>query len=336
MPRVSIILPAYNAEFFLFDAIQSVLNQTYREFVLIVINDGSTDSTVDIINQFKDSRILFINNEKNQGLIKSLNIGLEKSEYEYVARMDADDILVNDWLEKQIHFLETNPDYIISSSSRLVFVDNDLESVKLFKVPTTNEMIRVLSIFNSPFSHPSIVFRNKVIQEKGIRYEEEFKYCEDYKFWIEVLKYGKGHNFYKPLIYYRITKNSQTSIGVSFNEQRKKNILSIQREACKSEGILLPIKYDDILYAFSLTENLYKLNLDLNKPTDVLSFLEIIYKGFLKKGYSKSVKIILGKQYLKLLYVLFRRTEFRFLLKVVHPLFLYCAMIYLFKGYGKN
>ena len=113
MPKLSVIMPAYNAEKYIGEAIESILNQTFTDFEFIIIDDGSSDHTADIIKGFHDERIRFIQNEKNSGVANTLNKGLELSQGEYIARMDADDISLPARFEKQVAFMEANPDVAV-------------------------------------------------------------------------------------------------------------------------------------------------------------------------------------------------------------------------------
>src|SRR5690606_1184748 len=113
-----IILPAYNAEKYLAEAIESILNQSFKDFEFIIINDGSKDRTEDVILSYNDPRIVYLNNEANLGLIDKLNKGFNIARGKYIARMDADDISSPERLYIQYQFLENNPDYVICSSSR--------------------------------------------------------------------------------------------------------------------------------------------------------------------------------------------------------------------------
>ena len=110
MPKISVVMPAYNAEKYIGESIDSILNQTYGDFEFIIINDGSRDSTKEIILSYSDNRIVYLENEINSGIVVTLNKGLKYATGEYIARMDADDIAVAERLEKQIEFMEKNKD----------------------------------------------------------------------------------------------------------------------------------------------------------------------------------------------------------------------------------
>lgn len=109
-PKVSVIMPAYNAEKFIEKTINSILNQTYTDFELLIIDDCSTDNTMDVVRRIKDNRIRIINNKTNQGIAKSRNIGLANAKGEYIALMDNDDLTVVDRFEKEVCYLENHPE----------------------------------------------------------------------------------------------------------------------------------------------------------------------------------------------------------------------------------
>ena len=118
-------MPAYNAEKYIAESIESILSQTFTDFEFIIINDASTDSTKEIIESFQDSRIILINNEQNLGVAKSLNIGIATAKGKYIARMDADDISLPERFQTQFNFMEKNPDIDICGSWARMFGDKD-------------------------------------------------------------------------------------------------------------------------------------------------------------------------------------------------------------------
>ena len=124
MPRVSVILPAYNAEAYLKEAIDSILNQTFPDFQLIVINDCSTDGTEEIIRQYADPRLVPVKNEKNLGIAATLNRGLSLAQGDYIARMDADDISLPHRLERQVAYLDAHPDIAVLGTNVETFDEN--------------------------------------------------------------------------------------------------------------------------------------------------------------------------------------------------------------------
>ncbi|OLQ92075.1 hypothetical protein BIY22_16315 [Vibrio panuliri] len=204
---LSVILPAYNAQETLSRAIESLLVQTFADFELIVINDGSTDGTRDIIQQFKDPRIKAVHLAENGGLINALNLGLTMAERRYIARMDADDISLPSRFAEQVAFLDAHLDYVACGTSIINFTEMLGNGVResYMRYPTSDEEIRVaLHFFERNICHPTVMFRSAAIKENGIRYRKEYLHAEDYQFWIELSKLGKLYNLPKGLVkYYR-------------------------------------------------------------------------------------------------------------------------------------
>nr|WP_086940003.1 glycosyltransferase family 2 protein [Thaumasiovibrio occultus] len=204
---LSVILPAFNAQKTLARAINSLLVQTFSDFELIVINDGSTDGTRNIIEQFTDSRIKAIHLTKNVGLIDALNLGLTMAKGRYIARMDADDISLPERFAEQIAFLDAHPDYIACGTSIINFTETSEHGLResYMRYPTSDEEIRVaLHFFERNICHPTVMFRSSAIKEQGICYRKEYPHAEDYRLWIELSKLGKLHNLPKGLVkYYR-------------------------------------------------------------------------------------------------------------------------------------
>ena len=204
-PNISVVMSAYNAELYIEEAIQSILNQTFENFEFIIINDGSTDNTLNLIKPYeqKDNRIILISRE-NKGLIASLNEGIEKAKGKYIARMDADDISLPTRLEEQVNHMKSN-DVILCGT----FIELFGAESKIRKYPISDSDIRSFFIFRSPFAHPSVMMDAKIV--KSIKYNKDFIHAEDYKLWAEFLQYGKAVNIAKVLLKYRITPEQITS-----------------------------------------------------------------------------------------------------------------------------
>jgi glycosyltransferase involved in cell wall biosynthesis len=215
---ISVILPVYNGEEYIEASINSVLNQTHDNFELILIDDGSTDKTRDIISKFRDKRIIYIKNEKNMGLIYSLNLGLKMSKGKYIARMDADDIAFKKRLEIQIKFMESNLECDISGGNyiRLLNGNKFYDKIRNFIVPgrkskmyQKHEKIKTSAIFINPMIHPTIILRRSSLLNNNLEYDSNYIFAEDYAFWlIAIKKKLVMRNIKHPLIKYRIHQNS--------------------------------------------------------------------------------------------------------------------------------
>lgn len=208
MCKVSVVMPVYNGEKYLKEAIDSILNQTYTDFEFIIINDGSTDSTKEIIQSFEDQRIVVLENEKNLGIVSTLNRGLDCAVGEYIARMDADDIAEKGRLEKQVNTLDGDSTIGVLGTGTRVFGD-DIEDKEMHSTLNPNQLKAEL-IFSSCICHPSVMIRKKVLDEFGIRYKEEYKGAEDYEMWWQIAAVSKIASIPDILHNYRIHKQQIT------------------------------------------------------------------------------------------------------------------------------
>ncbi|RZK15481.1 MAG: glycosyltransferase family 2 protein, partial [Flavobacterium sp.] len=139
-------MPVFNSERYLKQAIESILNQTFKNFEFIIINDGSSDSSDKIINSFNDTRIIYVNNETNRGIVAALNEGLSLSKGKYIARMDADDVANPDRLTLQHQFLINNPAYKLCGTNA-VAINNEGENTGKIKRPNNSSKIKALQLF---------------------------------------------------------------------------------------------------------------------------------------------------------------------------------------------
>lgn len=212
MPEVSILMPCYNASNYLSEAIGSILNQTYSDFELILINDGSTDNTELIVSSFNDNRIKYINNTNNLGLINSLNIGINASRGLFIARMDADDIAHPKRLEIQVKFLKENPYYSIVGSYANIINSVGKRKCRKLKLPVQNKEIKAELFFQNSFVHPSILMKADVL--KKFNYSLDFPIAEDYFLWVKILENHNAYNLPFFLLDYRIHKNNTSSKNI--------------------------------------------------------------------------------------------------------------------------
>lgn len=221
MVKISVVMPAYNAEKYVADAIESILNQTFTDFEFIIIDDRSTDNTWEIIKGYKDKRIKAFRNEKNVGFTKSIKKGIAKSKGDVIARMDADDISMPSRFEKQIKVLENGYDVV---GSHLLSIDEKGRKIKLRKYKKNiNEVIKI----ESPLGHPSTMYSKKSYESVG-GYDESLNPADDYDLWLRLhLKGFKITNVTKPLLKYRLhevqTKSSRTKITLKNTIKAKKN-----------------------------------------------------------------------------------------------------------------
>jgi len=227
---VSIILPTYNGALRIEGAIKSVQNQTYRNWELLIIDDGSYDSTEDIVRNFglTDARIKYSKNEQNLGIQKTLNKGIAQSQGEYIARIDDDDIwAMEDKLEQQVRFFEENKQYILVGTGVIVVDENKKELFRYF-VPETDKEIRGKLLGKNCFVHSSVLFRKDMFEKFG-GYDEstETRHLEDYDLWLKLGTVGKFHNL--PIFGVTFTLREGSLSSVNKIEQFKKSLSFIQR-----------------------------------------------------------------------------------------------------------
>lgn len=216
--EVTVLMSIYNGERFLKEAIDSILNQTFTDFEFLIINDGSTDTSKEIILSYKDERIRYIENKTNIGLTKSLNIGLKIAKGKYIARMDADDICFSERLEKQFNFMEKNSDIGICGS--YVEMLNEKINIKcLWKVPLNHDEIKVRFFFDNMIFHSTAFIRRKILINNNLKYDPFYVRSQDYDLWERALPYTKLANIGKTLIIHRIHNDNIESIYK--NEQQE-------------------------------------------------------------------------------------------------------------------
>lgn len=204
MVKVSIILPAYNAAETIGEAMESMISQTWTDWELIVINDGSKDQTADVIRSYKDERIRYIENEGNKGLIYTLNRGLELATGEYIARMDADDISLPTRLEKQVQYMDSHKDVVVLGTGYQMFGEGIKSRVIL--LAENDKHIKDYYLTEFPFAHPTVMMR----RVEGLHYDSHYKNAEDYRLWLDLMDTGEYHNLQEVLLHYRISPSQVT------------------------------------------------------------------------------------------------------------------------------
>jgi len=222
MPKVTVLMPVYNGEKYLCESIESIINQTFFNFEFIIINDGSSDKSLEIIKSYQDSRIKVFHNSENLGITKALNIGLQFAEGEYVARMDCDDISLTDRLAKQANFLDDNPNItVVGSYMNMIDAEsNDLHYQ--YKYPLNNDDIVNSMLSCNPMGHPSVMFRYSEIMAVGgyhLREEWQGVSTEDYDLWLRLAANNyKLANLPQTLIKYRYHQTSLTTKAIADNK----------------------------------------------------------------------------------------------------------------------
>ena len=292
-PLISIILPVYNCEKYIFASIKSILSQSYKKFELLIIDDGSVDNTKKIIRKFRDKRIKFFENNHN-GLLKTLIFGVKNAKGKFIARMDADDISHRDRIKKQLaHLLKSNSDicgcgfYTINSNSYLK---------KDYKVPLNKDDIKMRLAFTVPFCHGSVIAKASIFREYPYGTGNN-SLLEDYSLWIRMNENGVKFTNIKDRLYFlrehpeSLSKTNVVNfryctqnLSLEFISKNQKDLIKI----FKSKNILdfLFMNSDsscsDYLYTFQILTRLHKIYMPITQYSILLILLtkEIIYKFF--------------------------------------------------------
>lgn len=233
-PRVTVLMPVYNGEEYVGEALDSILGQTCTDFEFLVIDDGSTDGSAGIIQGYEDPRIRFEQNGKNLGLVATLNKGLDLAQGTYVARMDCDDISLPERLQTQVEFMDGHLDVGVCGTWYETFGHGvrDVHSKMYF--PVDYETIKAKLFFNSYLGHPTVMMRMASLNKYGLRYDPAQRYAEDYGLWITCSFLFPIVNIPKVLLRYRV---SAASICQRNREEQRKTVSEIHKANIKRLGI---------------------------------------------------------------------------------------------------
>ncbi len=203
-PRISVLLPCYNSGETLGEAIDSVLAQSFGDFELLVLDDGSRDPATPP----DDPRVTLLRSDDNLGLSRQLNLGIERARGEFIARLDADDIALPGRFEKQLGYLQAHPEIgICGSQAQLFDVGGDRE---IWEYPTDPDTCHATLFLRSSFLHPGVMIRKRVLDENSLRYDESFIVAQDYELWSRMLEVCQGANLPGCLTRYRVSDSQLT------------------------------------------------------------------------------------------------------------------------------
>jgi len=269
-PLVSILLPVYNGRKFLKQAIQSMLLQTYKNFEMIIIDDGSKDNSIDVVKLFDDSRIRFYR-QANSGLAATLNRAIELANGKYLARQDQDDISLPTRLEKQVNFLEKNPDCGLVGTWASIMED-EVHTERTHEHPVFNESLKLDLLFNNPFVHSSVMLRKSVF-DKIATYttDSERQPPEDYELWSRIANYFEVANIPEILHLYREIPTSMSRGGI---DPFRDNVFKISVENLTA-AINSKYKSVHIQDIAALSLGHYK---KLSKRPNLIMMLKIIHR----------------------------------------------------------
>jgi len=205
MPLISVVIPAYNAASFLVESLNSLAIQTFRDFEVVLVDDGSSDGTAEIAHRFSGVlRLRVLVNAQNSGVAASLNRGISESDSLFIARLDADDLAHPDRLTQQAAFLEESPDVDLCGTHMLMFKDGDVSPSAVHEHPTSDASIKTMLLQHCALSHPSILMRRSFVDDVG-QYDPACDFVEDYDLWCRGALIGKRYaNLEAHLTSYRV------------------------------------------------------------------------------------------------------------------------------------
>jgi len=206
MIPVSVVISVYNSESFLFETIDSVLNQSFEDFELLLLDDGSTDRTPEIIRSYNDRRIRYFRCKND--FFRTANKGIRLAQGKYIALLGHDDIMVPDRLKIQYDFMEANPD-IAACGGYLHTFD---KSSYIWRRELSPDMVMFSSLTQIPIFSPTGFIRREILTKHKIKHRKEYSFAEDFKFWTDILKVGKLANIPEILILYRVSDNQLSAV----------------------------------------------------------------------------------------------------------------------------
>ena len=277
VPKVTVLMPVYNGEKYLREAIESILNQSYSDFEFIIVNDGSTDNTVEILNEYTDSRIKRINNLKNIGLVGSLNCAIETAQGKLIARMDADDISTPDRFEKQVAYLDAEPKVSVLGTY-MKHIDAEGNNLGILNVPCNHNLIKWKMLFETSMFHATVMMRKKDLDKVG-NYSTDYQHIEDTELWSRMIDNARFSNLNEVLYIRRWHDESVCNLhnsvqfrkGVDIRHDLFGNIL----------GKEVPF---DIIFLLSECLHSYKQYIETKDVERVYSLLIDTWSAFIVKN----------------------------------------------------
>jgi glycosyltransferase involved in cell wall biosynthesis len=227
VPKISVVMPVYNGERYLREAVESVLDQSFSDFEFVIINDASTDKTGEMLSEFarQDERIVILQNEENLGLTGSLNKGIDRARGEYIARQDADDISLPERFKKQVALLDSNPEVVLVSCN-IEKINAEGNPLGIMKRSCSDNLVAwYLLFYNRLAGHSQVMFRRKTFNMLG-GYSKKYPYCEDYELWCRMTGVGTVTILPEVLLQQRF---HATSVSVMKQAEQKQDVLNLAR-----------------------------------------------------------------------------------------------------------
>ena len=278
-PLVSVIITTFNVEKYIKEAIDSVLQQTIQDFELIILDDGSSDTTVHVIESIVDERIKFLKNKVNIGRVKSLNLAFNEAKGEYITIVDGDDINVLNRFEKQLEVLQKNDDIKVCGS----WYEEFGFSNKIIKHSEFHDVIKAKLLLGCSMTFGGSMFERKLVQ--NFTFDESKTHVEDYDFWARLVWSGKFYNIQEVLYYYRIHKSQVSTL---YNDVQKHNDIEIKLTLFKKTG------YNTTMFADHFVKKMLyqKSSFTVNEFSLFLKWLQEIYNLNKKRKVYSSQELV--------------------------------------------
>jgi glycosyltransferase involved in cell wall biosynthesis len=277
IPKISVLMPVYNCELYINEAVDSILSQTFEDFEFLIIDDASTDETVSIIKSYNDARIQLIEKPSNTGYTNSLNFGLSIAKGEYIARMDGDDISLQERFAKQVAALDANPSLLLCGSAISI-----IGTTVTHFFPEKHEDIKVRLLKGNCIAHPSVMYRKEIVNFFSTVYDKLKEPAEDYDLWCKLIAVGKLHNLQEVLLCYRIhdsqvsnTKSQQQSNNALDSQIHLLNHLNLKLKDIEV-SVLKKIHKGYEVFDFEEIKTFRSLKKDLVLKNNIKAFFETV------------------------------------------------------------
>ena len=293
--KVTILLPAYNAALYLRDSLDSIMRQAFKDFDVLLIDDGSMDDTSKIAIEYSniDRRIKYYKNEKNIGLIKTLNKGLSLAKGEYIVRMDADDIMFDDRLYKQVKYMDSNPECFVCGG-QMEYIGGLTGMAPI--LPQKYEDLLYLSLINCPLYHPTTIIRNSAIKQFGLKYNDSYKHAEDYKFWSDIIFSHPNSiaNIKDVVLFYRISNNQITA---KYSDEQDVISKIVRRENVQHVLVPYGIKLPEVVNCEIIEKVSSLIRKEHIDAAEILTLVLCMLYMSMENSYVRIKHFILSKDY---------------------------------------
>lgn len=293
--KVTILLSAYNAALYLRDSLDSIMRQAFKDFDVLLIDDGSMDDTSKIAIEYSniDRRIKYYKNEKNIGLIKTLNKGLSLAKGEYIVRMDADDIMFDDRLYKQVKYMDSNPECFVCGG-QMEYIGGLTGMAPI--LPQKYEDLLYLSLINCPLYHPTTIIRNSAIKQFGLKYNDSYKHAEDYKFWSDIIFSHPNSiaNIKDVVLFYRISNNQITA---KYSDEQDLISKIVRRENVQHVLVPYGIKLPEVVNCEIIEKVSSLIRKEHIDAAEILTLVLCMLYMSMENSYVRIKHFILSKDY---------------------------------------